>query len=72
MFSLNRIYGESILVQGDTYTFWGKGVSQGHSDAIRRVDGVKNAIQYTVPIDRAVEEVRSGSGPPNCPHGKSI
>ncbi len=63
MFSLNRIYGESILVQGDTYTFWGKGVSQGHSDAIRRVDGVKNAIQYTVPIDRAVEEVRSGSGP---------
>lgn len=63
MFSLNRIYGESILVQGDTYTFWGKGVSQGHSDAIRRVEGVKNAIQYTVPIDRAVEEVRSGSGP---------
>ena len=63
MFSLNRVYGESILVQGDTYTFWGKGVSQGHSDAIRRVEGVKNAIQYTVPIDRAVEEVRSGSGP---------
>lgn len=63
MFSLNRIYAESILVQGSTYTFWGKGVSQGHSDAIRRIDGVKNAIQYTVPIEAAVEEVRSGSEP---------
>ena len=63
MFSLNRIYAESILVQGSTYTFWGKGVSQGHSDAIRRVPGVKNAIQYTVPIEAAVEEVRSGSEP---------
>ena len=56
MFSLNRIYAESILVQGSTYTFWGKGVSQGHSDAIRRVEGVKNGIQYTVPIEAAVEE----------------
>ncbi len=63
MFSLNRIYAESILVQGSTYTFWGKGVSQGHSDAIRRVPGVKNGIQYTVPIESAVEEVRSGSEP---------
>lgn len=63
MFSLNRIYAESILVQGSTYTFWGKGVSQGHSDAIRRIPGVKNAIQYTVPIEKAVEEVRSGSEP---------
>ena len=63
MFSLNRLYAESILVQGSTYTFWGKGVSQGHSDAIRRVPGVKNAIQYTVPIEAAVEEVRSGSEP---------
>lgn len=63
MFSLNRIYAESILVQGSTYTFWGKGVSQGHSDAIRRVPGVKNAIQYTVPIEEAIEEVRSGSEP---------
>ena len=63
MFSLSRIYAESILVQGSTYTFWGKGVSQGHSDAIRRLDGVKNAIQYTVPIEAAVEEVRSGSEP---------
>ena len=63
MFSLNRIYAESILVQGDTYTFWGKGVSQGHSDAIRRIPGVKNAIQYTVPIEEAIEKVRSGCGP---------
>ena len=63
MFSLNRLYAESILVQGSTYTFWGKGVSQGHSDAIRRIPGVKNAIQYTVPIDEAVDQVRSGSEP---------
>lgn len=63
MFSLNRLYAESILVQGSTYTFWGKGVSQGHSDAIRRIEGVKNGIQYTVPIEDAVEKVRSGSEP---------
>ena len=63
MFSLNRLYAESILVQGSTYTFWGKGVSQGHSDAIRRIPGVKNAIQYTVPVDETVAQVRSGSGP---------
>lgn len=63
MFSLNRLYGESILPQGSTYTFWGKGVSQGHSDAIRRIEGVKNGIQYTVPIEKAVEQVRSGSEP---------
>ena len=63
MFSLNRLYAESILVQGSTYTFWGKGVSQGHSDAIRRIDGVKNAIQYTVPIEEAVDRVRTGSEP---------
>ena len=63
MFSLNRLYAESILVQGSTYTFWGKGVSQGHSDAIRRIPGVKNAIQYTVPVDEAVDQVRSGSEP---------
>ncbi len=63
MFSLNRLYAEAILPQGSTYTFWGKGVSQGHSDAIRRVEGVKNAIQYTVPIETAVERVRSGSAP---------
>ena len=63
MFSLNRLYAESILVQGSTYRFWGKGVSQGHSDAIRRIPGVKNAIQYTVPVDEAVDQVRSGSEP---------
>ena len=63
MFSLNRLYAESILVQGSTYTFWGKGVSQGHSDAIRRIPGVKNAIQYTVPVDEAVDQVRIGSEP---------
>lgn len=63
MFSLNRLYAESILTNGSTYTFWGKGVSQGHSDAIRRVEGVKNGIQYTVPITEAVDRVRSGSRP---------
>ena len=63
MFSLNRLNAESILVQGSTYTFWGKGVSQGHSDAIRRIEGVKNGIQYTVPIEAAVDQVRSGSEP---------
>lgn len=63
MFSLNRLYGESILVQGSTYTFWGKGVSQGHSDAIRRVKGVKNGIQYTVPVEEAVNRVRTGTEP---------
>lgn len=63
MFSLNRLYAESILPQGSTYTFWGKGVSQGHSDAIRRVEGVKNGIQYTVPVEAAVDRVRSGSEP---------
>ena len=63
MFSLNRLYAESILVQGSTYTFWGKGVSQGHSDAIRRIPGVKDAKQYTVPIEEAIEGVRSGSEP---------
>ncbi len=63
MFSLNRLYAEAILPQGSTYTFWGKGVSQGHSDAIRRIDGVKNAIQYTVPIKEAVDRVRTGSAP---------
>lgn len=63
MFSLNRLYGNAILTEGKDYTFWGKGVSQGHSDAIRRIEGVKNAIQYTVPIEDAVEQVRSGSEP---------
>ena len=60
MFSLNRLYAESILVQGSTYTFWGKGVSQGHSDAIRRVEGVKDGKQYTIPVEAALEAVRNG------------
>ena len=63
MFSLNRLYAESILVQGSTYTFWGKGVSQGHSDAIRRVEGVKDGIQYTIPVEAALEAVRNGEDP---------
>ena len=63
MFSINRLYGEAILPVGDTYTFWGKGVSQGHSDAIRRVKGVKNGVQYTLPSPTAIEQVRSGSRP---------
>ena len=63
MFSLNRLYGGAILPQGKDYTFWGKGVSQGHSDAIRRVEGVANAKQYTVPVEEALEAVRSGSNP---------
>ena len=61
LFSLNRLYAESILPKGKTYTFWGKGVSQGHSDAIRRIDGVADAKQYTIPIEAALDEVRSGS-----------
>ena len=63
MFSLNRLYAESILPNGKSYTFWGKGVSQGHSDAIRRVEGVKKGIQYTVPVEAAMDAVRSGSQP---------
>ncbi|MBQ7225724.1 MAG: diaminopimelate dehydrogenase [Clostridia bacterium] len=63
MFSLNRALGSSILVNGQDYTFWGKGVSQGHSDAIRRVEGVLDGKQYTVPVDSALEAVRSGANP---------
>ncbi|MBQ8203052.1 MAG: diaminopimelate dehydrogenase [Clostridia bacterium] len=63
MFSLNRLYASAILPDGKDYTFWGRGVSQGHSDAIRRIDGVKDARQYTVPIDAALESVREGKNP---------
>lgn len=63
MFSLNRLYGSAILVDGKDYTFWGKGVSQGHSDAIRRVEGVADGKQYTIPVERALEAVRSGANP---------
>ena len=63
MFSVMRAYSEAILPTGDSYTFWGKGVSQGHSDAIRRIEGVLDAKQYTIPVDSALEAVRSGSAP---------
>lgn len=63
MFSLNRLYADSILPNGADYTFWGKGVSQGHSDAIRRVEGVKDGKQYTIPREEALEAVRSGKNP---------
>lgn len=64
LFSIQRLLFDSVLPKGETYTFWGKGVSQGHSDAIRRVEGVKNAIQYTIPIESAVDAARSGKNPP--------
>ena len=63
MFSLNRMYANAILPNGSDYTFWGKGVSQGHSDAIRRVEGVKDGKQYTIPVDAALEAVRAGKNP---------
>ncbi|CZT55234.1 diaminopimelate dehydrogenase [[Clostridium] leptum] len=63
MFSLNRLYANAVLPKGQDYTFWGKGVSQGHSDAIRRIDGVKDARQYTIPVESALEAVRSGETP---------
>ena len=63
MFSLNRLYSMSVLPGGKDYTFWGKGVSQGHSDAIRRIEGVKDARQYTVPVPAALDAVRSGKNP---------
>ena len=63
MFSINRLYGEVLLPIGETYTFWGKGLSQGHSDAIRRVEGVQAGVQYTIPSVDAIEKVRSGVQP---------
>ena len=63
MFSLNRLYASAILPEGEDYTFWGKGVSQGHSDAIRRINGVVDARQYTIPVPEALDAVRSGSAP---------
>lgn len=63
MFSVMRLYANAILPEGNTYTFWGKGVSQGHSDAIRRIPGVKNAKQYTIPIKEAMDKVRNGENP---------
>ena len=63
LFSINRLYGEAILPEGETYTFWGKGLSQGHSDAVRRVPGVKSGVQYTLPSEEAIARVRSGEQP---------
>lgn len=63
MFSINRLYADVILPEGNTYTFWGKGISQGHSNAIRRITGVKDAIQYTIPMEKAIETVRRGDMP---------
>ena len=63
LFSLNRMYANAILTDGKDYTFWGKGVSQGHSDAVRRIKGVKNAKQYTIPVQSALDAVRSGKNP---------
>ena len=63
LFSLNRMYANAVLPQGNDYTFWGKGVSQGHSDAIRRIAGVKDARQYTIPVESSLEAVRNGENP---------
>ena len=63
MFSVNRLYAEAVLPQGKTYTFWGKGVSQGHSDAVRRIPGVADCRQYTIPVPEAMEQVRAGKAP---------
>ena len=63
LFSVNRVMADAILPNGENYTFWGKGLSQGHSDAVRRVNGVKNGVQYTIPAEDAIEKVRSGANP---------
>lgn len=63
LFSINRVIGEALLPEGETYTFWGEGLSQGHSDALRRLPGVAGAVQYTRPVPEAIEQVRSGSRP---------
>lgn len=72
LFSLNRLYAQAVLPEGKDYTFWGKGVSQGHSDAIRRIPGVQDAKQYTLPVQSALDAVRAGENPPFCPYAKSI
>ncbi len=72
MFSLSRLYANAILPDGNDYTFWGKGVSQGHSDAIRRIEGVVDAKQYTIPVNEALEAVRSGSNPELSARDKHI
>ena len=72
MFSLNRLYASAILVDGADYTFWGKGVSQGHSDAIRRINGVEDAKQYTIPVEAALAAVRNGENPMLTPRQKHL
>ena len=72
MFSLNRLYANAILPDGSDYTFWGKGVSQGHSDAVRRIDGVIDARQYTIPVEEALEGARSGKNPELTTRDKHI
>ena len=72
LFSLNRLFGEAILPEGETYTFWGKGLSQGHSDAVRRVPGVKAGVQYTIPSAEAMERVRSGEQPQLATRDKHV
>ena len=72
LFSLNRLYAEAVLPVGKNYTFWGKGVSQGHSDAIRKVEGVIDARQYTIPIEEAMNKVRSGEMPDLTPRQKHL
>ena len=67
VFSLNRLLGQSVLPSGKGYTFWGRGVSQGHSDAIRRVDGVKYGIQYTIPVEQSIDRIRNGETPEFTP-----
>ena len=63
LFSMARLLGQCVLPEGEEYTFWGKGLSQGHSDAVRRVPGVKNGVQYTIPSENAIEQVRAGGAP---------
>ena len=70
LFSMNRMLAEAVLPQGEEYTFWGRGVSQGHSDAIRRIDGVRKAVQYTVPVETSLEKVRNGETPQLCTRDK--
>ncbi len=72
LFSIQRLMGEAVLPEGATYTFWGKGLSQGHSDALRRVPGVQAAVQYTIPIQAAVERVRAGERPELSTHAKHL
>lgn len=72
LFSINRVFSEAFLPKGETYTFWGKGLSQGHSDAVRRVDGVKFGVQYTIPSEKAIERVRNGENPELATNEKHV